>query len=725
MKRLSVYLLTLLVLISCSNTKVLEKGQTRLKENKIVIEGNDGPKPNALTSYLKQKSNTYFIGKWSPGLNIYNWCNGKGKGWDKFCKGLGEAPVIFDSTLVEASVVNLKNHLDYLGYYNSDIQTDISTKDKEVTVTYTIVPGRTYTVREVNYIIKNPDLNQILSKNPSDQSIQKGSKLSQSILDKESERIAKLFKNNGYYKISKNYFFYYADTTDVTSKGGYADLMMKMEDYTINESPSQAQPHRAFKIGNIRYNLSPGMKVNPKFLEELNRIKSGEPYSEDVINMTYSRFSSIPMFNTVNIALVEADSTTVNCAIALSQSKLQSIKVGLEGSFNSTGLFGVTPSLSYAHKNIFGGGEQFSISLQGNFQFKFNDPTRATEYAISTSLVFPKFLLLPSRLFNSVIPQTEVTLSFNGQDRPEYRRSIVSTSYGYKWNQTKKMYYNVVPVKFNLVRIFDIDPEFYQKLRDPYLINAYQDHLDFGSNATMLYTTDHAVNPKHTYFYTRLSLNGSGNILWFFRNLMPKDSVGKSTIASVPFAQYVRAEVSAVQTIRFGKDDKLALAGRLLAGAGYAYGNSSALPFEQLFTAGGANSLRGWRARTVGPGGAPLDESFEISNQTGDIHLEANLEFRYPLFWKLWGATFIDAGNIWNLDTGEDRDPLSLFHFKDFIKTCALDWGIGLRLDFDMLLIRVDWGLKTYDPRQGSWCGPKQWFTADGYALNFGIGYPF
>lgn len=725
MNRSLTYLFFILAFASCSNTKVLEQGQTRLKENKIVIEGKDGPKANELNSYVKQKSNTYFIGKWSPGLNIYNWCNGKGKGWDNFCKKLGTAPVIFDSTLVEASVANMKNHLDYLGYYNSDIKTEVVTKDKETTVTYSVTPGNTYSIREINYVIKNADLNRILSNNPSDNSIKKGTRLSQSILDKESERLTKLFKNNGYFKISKNYFFYYADTTNTSSKGGFADLMMKMEDYTINENESQAQPHRAYKIGKINYRLAPGMKVNPKFLQELNRIKSGELYSEEVINATYTRFSSIPMFNTVNIAVAEADSETVNCTIALSQSKLQSIKVGLEGSFNSTGLFGVSPSLSYSHKNIFGGGEQFNISLQGNFQFKFNDPTRATEYAISSSLVFPKFLLLPSSLFNLVIPQTEVSLSFSGQDRPEYRRSIVSTSYGYKWNQTKNMFYNVNPLKFNLVRIFDIDPEFYRKLRDPYLINAYQDHLDFGANGTLYYTTDPSVNPKRTYFYTRLTLNGSGNVLWLFRNLMPKDSTGSATIASVPFAQYVRAEVSAVQTVRFGKDDKLALAGRLLAGAGYAYGNSHALPFEQLFTAGGANSLRGWRARTVGPGGAPLDESFEISNQTGDIHLEANLEFRYPLFWKLWGATFIDAGNIWNLDTGEDRDPRSLFHFKDFIKTCALDWGIGLRLDFDMLLIRVDWGWKTYDPRQGSWCGPKQWFTADGYALNFGIGYPF
>ena len=423
--------------------------------------------------------------------------------------------------------------------------------------------------------------------------------------------------------------------------------------------------------------------------------------------------------------MTEIDTATVDCSISLAQSKLQSIKVGLEGSFNSTGLFGITPSLAYAHKNIFGGGEQFDLSFQGDFQFKFNDNTRATEFAINSSLTFPKFLLLPSRIFNSVIPKTEITLSFSSQNRPEYTRGIISTSYGYKWNNTQNMYYSVLPIKLNLVRIFDIDPAFYRNLTDPYLINAYQNHLDIGSAGTFYYTTDPSVNPKSTYFYTRLTINGSGNVLYLFRDIMAKDSTGSALIASVPFAQYVRAEISAVQTIRFGRDDKMAIAGRLLAGAGFAYGNSSALPFEQLFSAGGANSLRGWRARTVGPGGAPMDESFTIANQTGDIHLEANLEFRFPMFWKMQGAAFVDAGNIWNLDTGEQRDPRSLFHFNDFIKSCAMDWGFGLRLDFDMILIRLDWGLKTYDPRNARWYGPKEWFSADGYALNFGIGYPF
>jgi len=725
MRRLPAYLALLLILISCSTTKLLKPGEYRLAENKIEMHGENGPKPSALNAYFKQKPNNYFIGRWSPGLNIYNWSSGKNTAWDRFCERLGTPPVIFDESLVDATVINMKNHMDYLGYYDSQVNATIDKKDKEAVVTYDITPGKSYNIREVHYIIKTPELNRILIENTTKEAIPKGSHLSQKLLDKESERLSKLFRNHGYYRISKNYFFYYADTLNTSPRGGTASLMMKMEDYTLNETPSQAQPHRPFHFGKIDFHLSEDMEVKKDFLEELNRIKSGELYSEDVINTTYNRFSGIPMFNTVNIALTEVDSSTVDCTIALAQSKLQSVKIGLEGSFNSTGLFGVSPSLSYSHKNIFGRGEQFNLSLQGNFQFKFKDKTRATEFAVSSSLVFPKFLLLPSNLFGSVIPKTEVTLSLNTQNRPEYRRFIVSTSYGYKWNQTKKTYWGVVPLKFNLVRIFDIDSAFYKGLKDPYLKNAYQNHLDFGANGTLYYTTDPSVNPKSTYFYTRVTLNGSGNVVSLFKGLMAKDSTGSGLIASVPFAQYVRAEVSAVQTVRFGKDDKCALAGRLLAGAGYAYGNSKALPFEQLFTAGGANSLRGWRARTVGPGGAPLDESFSIANQTGDIHLEANLEFRYPLFWKLEGATFVDAGNVWNLDTGEARDPMSLFHFKDFIKTCALDWGIGLRLNFDMLLIRLDWGWKTYDPRQGQWCGPKYWFSADGYALNFGIGYPF
>jgi outer membrane protein assembly factor BamA len=208
---------------------------------------------------------------------------------------------------------------------------------------------------------------------------------------------------------------------------------------------------------------------------------------------------------------------------------------------------------------------------------------------------------------------------------------------------------------------------------------------------------------------------------------MKTDADGARMIWNTPYSQFVRAEVTLGRTWIFGKNNGQSIATRLLAGAGYAYGNSTALPFEKHFYAGGANSLRGWQARTVGPGTSKMDDSFIIPNQTGDMKLEANLEYRFDIFWKIAGAVFADAGNVWNLNSkATDPNDPSIFRWEDFGESIAANWGLGLRLNFGFLLLRLDAGFKVHDPaREYKWVGPDQWFTRNGFAIHFGVGYPF
>ena len=177
----------------------------------------------------------------------------------------------------------------------------------------------------------------------------------------------------------------------------------------------------------------------------------------------------------------------------------------------------------------------------------------------------------------------------------------------------------------------------------------------------------------------------------------------------------------------FGRNSGQAIATRFLAGAGYAYGNSTALPFEKHFYAGGSNSLRGWQARTVGPGLSQMDDSFVIPNQTGDMKLEANIEYRFNMFWKVAGALFLDAGNIWTLrSSGDGNSDEGMFRWDTFGESIAANWGMGLRLNFGFLLLRLDMGMKIHDPaRLDKWVTPRQWLDRDGFALHFGVGYPF
>ena len=724
--RIFLFASIILAALSCSTTRVLEDGQYRLAKNKITIENSKTFNPAVLEPYLKQKPNSYFIFGWNPFLNLYNWSNGKGGAWDRFVQKLGVAPVVYDPDMVDSSIENLKNHLSYLGYYNSDVSSSIAVTKKRVKVTYNVTLGKQYPISKITYTLPdNKEFAESFLKDTTNLSIKPGDYLSESSLQAETERSSQVLRNQGYYSFNKNYYFFEADTLTIP---GSALLNLTVNEYTRNETPKDAQPIRKFYINDVKISYPNTLKFRDNILRELTTITPGDVYSADEINRTYSRLTALKVFSSVNIGMTPVDTDLVDCSISMAQSKLQGFKFNLESSVNSTGLFGVSPQVSYYHKNIFRGGEWLNLSFMGNFQFKFNDDVRSNEFGVSAGLSFPKFFPLPYRFFKGAIPRTDVNLTYNYQSRPEYTRNIISATYGYNGNFKRRFFYQAYPLQMNVVRLFDLDEKFYKSLvNDPFLLNAYQDHFDFGSGATLYYTTNPDNTPKVPHFYSRMQFDIAGNLLSAFKPLMEKNSNGQGMIWNTPFSQFVRGEITLSKTWFLGKKSKQSIATRLQAGAGYAYGNSTSLPFEKHFYAGGSNSLRGWQARTVGPGTSPRDTSFVIPNQTGDMKLEANIEYRFDLFWKLAGALFIDAGNVWTLkadDTEEGQQ--SLFSWKDFGSSIAANWGAGIRLDFGFLLLRVDMGLKVHDPaRQQRWVNPGEWFKGDNYALHFGVGYPF
>ncbi len=710
------------ILASCSTTKSLQDGEYRLTKNKIKVENDKDFNPSQLNKYLKQNEN---LG-WSPFLYVYNWTNGKGKGWDKLMQKIGKAPVVYNPDMVESSIENLQNHLEYIGYYGSAVDSKVSVKKKRVTVTYSINLGKRYPIKEISYILPEGEgFAEAFMADSSALTVKEGDYLSEMALESETETASKTMKNLGYFDFSKNNFFFEADTLTVPN---YALLEMRVNEYTRNESPRDAHPIRKFYIGDVTFSYPKSLNIKENILRNLNTIIPGDVYSEDEVNKTYSRLSALRLFSSVNIGMTPSDTNTVDCTISLAQSKLQGFKLNLEASSNSSGLLGISPQLSYYHKNIFHGGEWLNLSFMGNFQFKFNDKVRSNEFGISAGLSLPRFFPLPYKYFNDAIPRTDINFSYNYQNRPEYTRNILSTSFGYTGSVKERFSYQVYPLQLNVVRLFDLDRDFYNTLaNDPFLRNAYQDHFDLGSGGMFYYTTNAQTIPDQTYFYSRLQLDIAGNLLRAFNPLLKKDENGSGMIWNTPFSQYVRAELTLGRTWVWGKNNGQSLATRLLAGAGYAYGNSSALPFEKHFYGGGANSLRGWQARTVGPGTAKPDDSFVIPNQTGDMKLEANIEYRFDMFWKVAGALFVDAGNVWTLNHEmSDQDDPAIFRWNTFKDSIAANWGAGLRLDFGFLLLRIDMGMKIHDPaREQKWVNPGQWLKRDNFALHFGVGYPF
>ena len=723
--RCLIYAVTAAVaLYSCSTTRVLQDGEYRLQKNTLEVTNDRKFNSRSVEPYIKQKPNASFFG-WNPFLNLYNMTNGKGKGWDKFVRKVGVAPVVYDPDLVESSIDNITGHLEYLGYYNSKVESEVSVKKRRVKVNYAITLGKRFPIKELEFELPEGELREEFLKDTASVTIKKGSWLSEASLESESDRSSKYLRDRGFYGFSKNYYFFEADTLSCPDS---AILKMSIRNYTRNETEKDARPLQKFYIGDVSIIHPKSLKIREKILTNLNTIIPGELYREKDISNTYSRLSALNVFSGVNIEMNQSDATTVDCSINLTQSKLQGFKVNLEASSNSTGLFGVSPQLSYYHKNIFRGGEWLNLSFMGNFQFKFNDDVRSNEFGVSAGISFPKFLFLPYRLFKGAMPRTEVSLSYNYQNRPEYTRNIISTSLAYTGIIGSRIYYQFYPVQLNIVRLFNLDPAFFKSLEDnPFMRNAYQDHFDLGLGGNLYYTTNAEVVPKTSFFYTRLQFDIAGNLLSAFNPLMRKDANGSGMIWNTPYSQYVRAEFQVGKTWRFGKNNGQALATRFLAGAGYAYGNSTALPFEKHFYAGGANSLRGWQARTVGPGTSPMDSTFVIPNQTGDMKLEANVEYRFNIVWKLGGAVFVDAGNVWTIrDTGNRNNALSRISWQNFGKSIAMNWGAGVRLDLNFLLLRVDLGMKIHDPaRAQSWVGPGEWLKRDGFAIHFGVGYPF
>lgn len=717
--------------ISCSTTRVMEEGQYRLASNKVEIKGDDKLRVSEIESYVKQKPNSYIIFGWNPFLNIYNW-SGKDpdKAVNKLIRNMGTAPVIYQPSQVEASIDNIKRHLKYLGYYGSDVRSDVRVQGRKVHVTYSVNTGKRFRIGKLTYSVPDGELSRDFFADTSAVSIKPGDFLSENELEKETERSAAVLRSKGYFGFSKNYYSFEADT--LHSKDT-ADLLMMVKEYTRNQTPEDARPHRKFSIGDVTVTYDKDLRFNDKVLKEMCTLKPGDRYDENEVNTTYSRLSALRLFSGVNIELTPRDTGIVDCDINLTRSKMQGFKVNLEGSTNSTGLIGISPQFSYYHKNIFHGGEWLNLGFLGNFQFKYDDSNvKSNEFGVSAGLSFPEFLGLPNSMFKGPsVPRTEINASYNYQNRPEYTRNMISTSFGYSGSlRSGKLFYQIYPIQAKIVRLTDLDPNFYTTLAgNPFMRDAYQNHFDVGSGLVAYYTTSTALAPKVSYEYARVQLDASGNVISLFNRTMRQDEYGSRLIWNTPYSQYVRGELTLGKTLVFGKNSKHAIAARLLGGVGYAYGNSSTIPFEKQFYSGGANSMRGWQARALGPGKSKADTTFVIPSQTGDVKLEANLEYRFPMFWKLCGAVFTDVGNIWTLKETEGADDGQETHFalNTLASSLAANWGIGLRLDLNFLILRIDLGMKLYDPSQDfdKWRAPAQWLKKDGYSIHFGVGYPF
>ncbi|MBO4475565.1 MAG: BamA/TamA family outer membrane protein [Bacteroidales bacterium] len=703
------------VLCACSTTRVLAPGEYRLAKNTVKIEGkNTGVSTSDVSSYVRQKANSDFIFGWNPSLNIYNWSDpSKDDWWNNALRSIGTAPVVFNEMQVISSRDNIAKHLDYLGYYNSTVTSKIDTVRRLVKVTYNVTPGKRCRIDSIVYKVPEGEFSKEFKRDIARTLVHPGDWLSEKLLEEESVRGTSWFRNRGYYDFTKYNYIFEADTL-----GPRNILTYEIREYSRNELSIAAQPLRKYSIGKVTIEHSAEVPFRESVLRNINVIHPGDPYSEFQITRNYNRFTSLRLFNNVGLEMIPVDTTTVDCHITLGESKLQGAKVNFEASTNSSGLFGVSPQVSFYHKNIFHGGEWLSLGFTGNFQWKPGTDTRALEFGVNTGLSFPRFLGLPYSAFpGSNIPRTEILASLSYQNRPEFLRWIGTFSYGYS-GRSRRLQYQVYPLHATVIKASKITDAFFNTLlHNIALWDSFYDHIDAGLSGQLYWSTSTDIVPKGSYTFARLAFDSSGNVISLFDNLLPVDEYGDRNIFGLGYSQYVRMALQFGHTFNFGPDTKLAV--HFDGGAGYAYGSSSSMPFEKQFFAGGASSMRGWQAHSLGPGADELVDYFIIPSQYGDWKLEVGAELRQKLFWKFEGALFAEAGNVWSYYDYYDNWPA----------TIAADWGLGLRLNLNFILLRLDWGVKLYEPCQPAgerWrLDPSLWFNKNGCALHFGVGYPF
>jgi hypothetical protein len=445
-----------------------------------------------------------------------------------------------------------------------------------------------------------------------------------------------------------------------------------------------------------------------------------------LVNISYNELSEL-----VNSPYSEK---LLDCNIQLTILSQQSFKIELEGT-NSAGNLGGALNLIYQHKNLFHGAELFSMKLKGAYEaYTQPDSTLSStqEYGFETSLRIPKFLIpfLRSEGFiKKYNPSTTILASYNYQALPFYTRTMANATFGYNWKGGDYKEHIVNPLQLNLIKLLSIDPLFAARIdTSSYLAYSYKNVMILGGNYSFIFNNQ-KIKKSKDFWFLRINAETAGNMLGLVKKISgAKTTNGSYNVLGQPFAQYIRTDMDLRYNYTF--NDVSSIVYRLFAGIGVPYGNSRALPFEKQYFSGGANGIRAWQVRSVGPG-SYIPKSNTFLNQTGDIKLEANAEYRFKLFWILEGSLFLDAGNIWTYYDDKSR-PGSQFAFNKFYKDLAVGMGTGFRFDFKFVIGRVDLGMKLRNPCDPSLANGSKWIIArrpynfrNDFAIVLGIGYPF
>lgn len=704
-----------LILCGCSVNRYIPEGAYMLEKVSITSEKKE-LKVSEMGGYVRQHPNSKWFSLVKVPLRIYSLSGSDSTGrFNRFLRRMGEPPVIYDKELALQTRQNVELAVRNLGYLGATVDLEENVRKKRIRVRYIVHPGERYFVRNVERDIQDPVIGNCLKQSDFKSGLYTGMPFNLNVLDAERGKINSYLQNCGYYKFNKDFLRFEADTL----------VGNRMVDICMRLTPMQLQdgtlrPHTQYTIGDVKFEFQQAAEkksfLRPGRLGRSIMLQRGAMYRERDVQETYSRIMRMGAVLSSNVRFAESkkDSSVLDATISLLPNRRNSFKAELEGT-NSAGDLGAAVSLSYQNRNLFRGSELLTIKVRGAFEaikgLRGYADQNFLEYSAQVGVSLPElvFPFLSHSVKRKTLATSEVSLSYDSQDRPEFHRRVVTASWKYRWiKMNSRLQHKVDLLDINYVFMPWISTTFADRyLNDPQNRNAI---LRYN------YENLYIVRWGYNFSYSSQSLNGSnnnygtnayiirggvetaGNLMHAISNLagVKSDKDGHRKIFDIAYAQYVKADFDFSKSFMINKYNSLAVHFGL--GVALPYGNSNILPYEKRYFSGGANSVRGWSVRELGPGTfAGHDGRIDFINQTGDVKLDMNLEYRTHLVWKLDGAVFVDAGNIWTLRE-YDEQPGGQFRFNTFLEQIAMAYGLGIRFNFNYFILRMDGGMKAINP---------------------------
>lgn len=752
---------------ACSPVKHVPEGEYLLDKVTIDIDGDKDVSTEELFNFLRQTPNHKVLGFAKLQLATYSLSGRDSTRWyNRWLRRLGQPPVIYDPNLTDASRRQLRQALINKGYMDADVSVDtvFNPERRRAAVTYHIATGKPHYIGSLNYNIADSAVRQIIEADSALVEIAPGDLFNRSRLDEVRTTVMRRMRDEGFYAFSKEFITFTADTVrgsksiDLTmniASTGLRDTTAVNRVYMIRhvtfvtddaeESPAAERDTVDFRGISVVY--GPDRYIRPSTLYEMCFIEPGSRYSAAAVDRTYASLARLSILRFVSIEMepvgAVGDTEFLDAVVRVSRNRKQSIALELEGT-NSEGDLGFGIGATYQNRNLWHHSELLTVkfrtsyeSLSGKLDGFINK--RFSEYAGEVGLQFPKFLLpFASRAFRKRMQATtEFALSFNYQERPEYTRVIAGGAWRWKWNNrradlSERHTFDLIDI--NLVRLPRSTINFLDSIAptNPLLRYSYEDHFIMRLGYTYYRTNRRIPTAEVNTFQMqpsittlRLSAESAGNVLYALSSAFASRKPGQPyKILGIQYSQYIKGEADYTYTRNF--NSRNAVAFHIGGGVAYPYGNNSMVPFEKRFYAGGANGVRGWGVRTLGPGAYDARNSVtDFINQCGDISLILSAEYRAKLFWVFEGALFVDVGNIWTIRDYPNQ-PGGVFRFDKFYKQLAASYGLGLRMDFTYFLLRLDLGFKARNPAQNQEPWPlihPRWNRDANF--HFSVGYPF